>query len=667
VKQLVLKELREHAVPVGGVFSILAALWIIGMPTEGALLGPKIGPQILVAVTASACGATIGYAAFWRERFQGTQNLLLHRGLGRGQVFGAKVIVGLGGVVLCGLGVPLTYAAWNAHAVLQAGRLVEFAVAASAGLSAFGVGVLASQLRRTRVDWLVGVAGTFGAYYAAAGCARLLSWPGSGVVYVCVHVVLGCTCVTLAYRLFFGAADSGVEHSGSQRTALAFLAIPLLVLPAGLCVWLLQNAVGRAAARAYPHVVISNDRGEPTVRVVGTGKRERDGWIWINQIEWGSDRRPQPVVRSPRVPYTVRPRVRRPSLNPFNLPYWSELRIRPASSPLSRSADGAATVRVCRTDGPGVFVLLISPSGRPELIELKKPGGEGFPRIAVQLPAPSGAAPNSFGLLDTEDGTLWLVRPHGGSRITELIEVPNQDRLIKPAMVLRVGDEEDDKLSLYAHGVEGHNAVYEWTSDGLYEIQLGDDLELFTDRLPAQPSIEGTRFTRVKTSYSLEGPSFAVLSDERDPLKPFVEIRNLHTDAVLFSQRLEPMSRKGRVLAETSRALGFLLPPLGAVLTVPNSSNVLVTILDEPLLLREPTSLHIVLAVVLALGCLAVGAWRMRRLNVGMGAKLVWSVLLLLGGVLGLLALFLLHGRAVVQVASPKPRGPAALLFQPTS
>src|SRR5689334_1519279 len=105
MRSLIWKECQENlkwaplpTLVIGGIMAVLAPPSLMD---DGSLL--------IVGVVAAVFGAVLGFLQVYGESRGDKRSLLLHRPLGRSQIFLAKAIVGVG-IYLLALGVPFAWA-----------------------------------------------------------------------------------------------------------------------------------------------------------------------------------------------------------------------------------------------------------------------------------------------------------------------------------------------------------------------------------------------------------------------------------------------------------------------------------------------------------------------------------------------------------------------------
>jgi hypothetical protein len=714
LRSLLWKEFVQVLALVGVAFVVLCWLWF---DYPGAwLVVPSSKPSELVIGSAGFTGLLLGYFQFAAEGWMGKREYLLHRGTQGSRVFLAKAISGLAGATLVSIGPLLLFVLIRRSdsengELIQPARIVESACVAAFVVPAYGVGVLASQIRRhPSIEFIVLAFGIIGAVgVAAAGMSigtETVSW--AIVRFVLVQIGFGALLVAGARRLFLDHIDRDLPLRTGSHAAIGLLAIPLLVAPFLSIVSRIQARQLNSARRS--DIAIVRDTRDDSVLAVARDRRNEyrivDANGTVEEISPllgpnGREGRYESLVSTLMPPRELRFWTGPMSdlwapvetLLGITLPAarWEEV----PSAHYCYVLPGGATGEIpCSTNPPKAYLDLDSGRlhvlgfagyawdsvgkrrvGRETPFQLeptKSPNGNRFSsdtRILHGLPRPQDLASDATSwvvqwrgvpedrmlaaLVDPKDGTCWSIDLDAPKIELAAVELPDHDRFVRfePLFERKFLDTGTTWLPGRDPLIRGEHGTYVWNG-------------------VAFVAFDGSPDFATRSEVDARSPFRAVPTDT-DPLHSRTEVRRTSDDHEVLTAIWEPRNAGERVHARLAESMSLLRAPVMNVIAHfapapadPRPPSVPSVYLD-PLLLgaRRPALLAGSLA--LALVCAGSTALRMRRRGARAVDTGIWTTVVLLFGPIAFVVARMFDPRTVVHLAEqPQAATRSELLIQ---
>lgn len=584
MKTLVKKELTEVLVPAACLFVPLTFLWFTAASTRDVLMQPLQEPAAAVLATAGFGGLLIGYCQFHAERWRKTQGYALHRGTGEGRFFLAKVIAGLCATALLAIGPPLVFALWHrlnspSASILQMQRIVELAWLSAFGISAYALGVLASQLNRAWwKEALFGLVG--GAALAVIATLSTIMTPDDPMPhvtrYISIQVAIGLVLLAVGFRLFVRRGDSDLPLPSLPHAVLAPLGIVLFILPLAIGAASLEELRVLGLRSSYPILL----RERATGRVLAVVPLERGAYAEVDaegRLAPGA-----PTISGSTISWFGRStdddaydelyRPNRGALTGDALLIlsgsqmmalngrWMQMQFTAGASETIAAASEqfiiqgfldphAGVVRAFFTEFPygnrdSVIARpdLVLPRALPMALTLERPEPSGrFSGRAVVIapPMPRDTSPSAYWerpatyralcVADLGDRSLWRIDPLDMRAPVSEVTLPDGDRFVRLEQETFSRRLEPASFSVYYSNatlvVAGERGLYVWN---------GDRFEPFEPAASALTALDAKPSPRAATAYV-------------DPLEPSVEVRGADGSSVLFSYDYAPRGVGARI------------------------------------------------------------------------------------------------------------------------
>lgn len=696
MKSMIQKELVEVSVLVVPAFLIVTAIWLSAFRFESVLLAPQEDPIAAVMAGAGIAGIVLGYLQFSAERWRGKFGYLLHRGGGHRSLFTCKVIVGLLATAAMGLGPPLVFVLKHSlspnGSILQWSRVGELACASSIGAAAFGVGVLASQVRRRLLTdlFLLGVAG--GGLFLLVWATML--WPGP---FVAVHFALGAVLLATSFALLRRGADGDLPLPRGAHLALAAIAPPLLVLPLVAGVVHIEDEVLSELRQSHSAILRERSTGE-IFAVALSGKRwhrlsadgelgaANESWApWAKSgefdlLHWPAQRGWNEGLLQDPVAWSIRGRGFDRGWEPVQSNHWSyggafflrgvavpprDPERRPTLCFLDREVGVLRVFELAvlqgSTDGSErwtkpVALEIQKPAGRgrfsPDTVVLEGPSYRDIEAVRARELSPDVLRRRTACLVDPADGTLWRVDPEDLANPLVEVPLPGGDRFVRLDWLYDrtkaiIGRLEPRLGSFFVLGEKG---VYAWSEHELRAYEIPDDLILASEA-------ETVAEVRVHVV-------------DADPIAPKVEIRDGRGENVLFAHEYAPRAIRPRLLAVAAYGATLLRPPLANVAATMASDGLTSPQAEPPRWFFDPLLAGGRRLGLLGLGLIASAVstgvalpW-LRRRGADATSTVVWASFVALVGPIGLLVAWLFEPREQAQHAASAAPAPALVLVE---
>lgn len=660
MRSLIRKEWGALLPLVGFAFVILCLLMFGSRGSPLTFIVPDDFLAESVLTIAAIAGVVLGYLQFASERWLGKTAYLLHRGTGRSTIFSAKVIAGLGATLILSLG-PLVVFALARRFLSDNGPLVRFdrvvepACAAAFAATAYGLGVLAAQVRRHPIAEIVlANVGICGAVLLAI-CVLDHSPAdvnGALTVFVTSQLGLGAILLALARRMFLDDVDREIAIRRAPLGALALVAVPMVVLPAVAIVASLQGHFLAASRRS--DAILLRDDGDGSIFAV---RRDRRGDYRCLDARGEFDMsapelRPsgQDITYETLYPshdfFPLRrgmefPKARWESVRDNYLRYLlpgGSMHEAVAASPGDLSVFFDRTHHVLRIYGlverwgagqgrevPVQFEPGKPPSGATFSDDTRIVRGLARPRPAMELSqALLGHAPAEDRMhsciVDPADGSHWSLDLKASPPVLVLDALPGGDRFVKlePLYERRPGEPGRRWTVGIDVVVRGEKGAYVWDGAAFRDYEPTSTLALEAD----VASRIGVRVVAMAT----------------DPLVTRVEIRSTSDDHVRFTWDYGPRNPLERISASLAQGLTLLRPPLANVIasaqpaaTEPINFWQPSWFLD-PLLVGGRRSALLASSLVLGLASALWTSRRLRRQGTALPVLAVWTVVVFLAG-----------------------------------
>jgi hypothetical protein len=579
MRALIKKEMVEISWPVAAVFAGLCWAWFYRATFERVLLLPDGDVYAVVVGTAIVVGALLGFLQFSAERWRGTWNFARHRPDGQRNIVIAKALVGVPAMLLLAVGPVLAFGAWQRWtsvnaAVLQYQRLVEYALYGLSGVSAYALGVLASQLRRS--SWFDLSVLALACLWCGIGNSISLgdvhrSVAESATLYLLVQGLLTAAFGWLALRLLSTNHDRDISFTSVQLCVLAWLGVEFFVLPASFLAGTASELLRQGMFEGAPAIVRDKQNGEfalmdtaqldvhhyrreaesarrgPDVDVIyrpGSGARQRDD-------RNGNLFRPSTFDREGDL-----------------APAWEDLHWHADSYEFEGHhfcrraafdhAEGVVRLFWTEHDEPTRQMVQWHTPAPPTLplerVCAKPDGGQLSPATLI---LPLGG--DEWCFADLQDKTLWKLAPSNFSELFFEIYLPQADRLVHVEPLYS-----RDMLRRGNFSAAGGNQVLFVGERGSY-MWSGGRFEPYTDELMLYQGRSKARETLVPFDEAQRLLELRVAEADPDPIAPRIEIRDASDKQVLFAHAYEPTTG-GAKLRSALLYIGALLHmPVGCL------------------------------------------------------------------------------------------------------
>jgi len=671
VKRLIRKEAIEISVLAGPAFVALALFWLATLRFQSVLLAPREEPLILVMLAAGLGGLLFGYLQFSAERWLGRLGYLVHRGGGERGAFAAKVAVGLAATFAVGFGPPLVYALahfWTSPngPIIQWQRVLDFCSVSTIGASAYGIGVLASQLRRKVLTdlFFLAVVGGGVAFLSLAVMHAPAAW--NVAVFVGLQIAFAAIFLATAETLARRGVDADLALPRGVHASVALVATPVLVLALVAGLNGIQSELLSEIRSASPLILLQRSTGD-VFAVVSTGYREwhrlsPDGVIGARVEYAGKDGKEDfAAVRLPWPNFPMQAILQRTAgLRPWweGVGYDHELvaqRWRAGrSTDFESSMDftsgvlrlasfpGEVACFLDRENGLVRVFDIVQPSWRGEDVgerkgterELEKSDGGRFSLATRVFRGGDLEQPVMACLVDPSDESMWYVIQDGRDRRLAPAALPGDDRFVRFEPLVQKEQAELGDPTPWPWPsplVVGEKGTYSWDGVEFRIAEVGPDYVKATD---------AASIARVRPTYA-----------DSDRLEPSIEIRDGAGERVLFAATFAPRTLPQQLLSILAQGVVFLRPPIANLLSAVGTTDALearAVLLDPTIAGGRRIGLVIVDVALAALCALTAVRWLGRRGAGAVGIGL-WGGLVLLLGPLALLALWLFEPRAVAR------------------
>jgi hypothetical protein len=713
MRSLLWKESVQVLALVGLAFVVLCWLWF-DYPGLG-LVMPNPKSSELVIGSAGFTGLLLGYFQFAVEGWMGKSEYLLHRGIPGSRVFLAKAISGLAGTALVSIGPLLLFAVVRRldlenGTLIQPARIVESACVGAFAVPAYGVGALASQVRRHSVLELVVLAfGILGAVGVANAGMSLGPETVSGALtrFVLVQIGFGALLVWGARRLFLEGVDRDLPLRAKSHAVIGLLAIPLLVAPFLSIVSRMQVKWLRAARRS--DVTILRDTQDDSVFAVARDRRNEFRILDANgRLDEtspllgpnGLEGRYESLV-SPQLPLNGLVFWSGPLSDlwtpvetllgvPLPEARWDEV---PSAHFVYVLPGGATGEMSCSTNPPKAYLdrdsgllrvlgfagFAWDPVGKrrvgretPFQLELtKSPSGDRFSsntRILHGLPRPQGLPSDAHwvvqwrgaredrmlaALVDPVDGTCWSIDLDAPKIELTAVELPDHDRFVRfePLFERKFLDPGRKWLPSRDPLIRGEHGTYVWT--GVTFV-----------------AFEGSADVATREEVDARSP-FRVVTTDTDLFHSRTEVRRTSDDREVIAAVWGPRNFGERVCARLAESMSLLRAPVMNVVAhfAPPPADPrppsLPSVYLDPLLLGARRPVLLMGSLALALACAGGTALRMRRRGARAFDTATWTTVVLLFGPIAFFVARMFEPRTGTRLAEePQAATRSELLIQ---
>jgi hypothetical protein len=492
------------------------------------------------------------------------------------------------------------------------------------------------------------------------------------LAWVSLDVLVAFAVLWLARSLLLGGRDRDLQLRDRQLVGVAAIAFFILLPIASFLLGTAESSALQAVVAEKPAILRDPRTGEVYAAVeTESGWRRRDAGASGEEItrEWSESFRIGPVVQD-LVHYsgssTVRgadrarefmeqvTRCRSLSDQPPSAPssYAPRLASVRAEGEPAPAADEHWTVQ-CEfgaDDGALHFDVSRAALGLPPLQFTAVRPGRGFSSQAGFL----GYQPHSPLVFDRADGTLWRIRlSEIGAQVVP-IEPPGGDRV---SLLAPLFQREPAKLGQYVQhfSMSGESSTtYLFVGGKGTYVLLDGKLVSFDEESRPKDAVTGEEAAALAR--------FAVVSNWPDAFTEEIRVEELPSRNVVLELRAEPSTRAARMGAALYSAMTFLRAPasvLGERIDV-LTTNVGLSFAPSPkelgLFAHGGHPLLFALLMLSASLQLFLG-WRwLAREGVGIPTRVVYVVLIFVGGVVALLLTRLLLPRRVRSIASLERR-----------
>jgi hypothetical protein len=660
MRSLIWKEVRQQLGWLFVALALAAWLWfraasvwdqLVRAPNETALWSLAI--PLLYAFA-------LAQLQFGRDGDSRHFGLLVHRRSGARGYFASKLVVGLAALATV---VVLPVAIWALAMSLSDPdallirwvRVPQVGLLCVPALLVYALGVLSTQLRRgALMRWGVAIVGLLGAFLVAWPLTMVLGMGRAWVyAWVGVDLLLAAAVLWLARSLLLAGRDRDLALRDRQLAGVAVVAF-LFLLPLASFVLGTAGAAALAVIVEEKPAVLVDPRTDELVVALRTedGWRRRDARAGEAEItkKWDDQFCLDEEHVLDLVHYAGSPVVEGADEAREALKHWSACRQLSDPAPRRQYGEGAMVVAV-RAEGearrkPGerwtVQFELDEEDGTVHVDASR--AVDGLPPLCVRVPRPGGRFSSQAGflefshaplVLDRTDGTVWRIELREDGALAEPLALPGDDRVEKLEPLFQRKQARLGRFELQCFSSEEFSSGYLFVGRAGSYALLDGQLVRFSESVRPKDSVtyeEALRLAR-----------FATTSSWPDAFTEELRVERLADHQTVFETSSGPSTRAARMAAAGYAALAFLRAPGGVLKELLWGRKLTMGRMNAPfpkeMQLFERGGHALLFALLMLSGAFQLFlGWRwLARAGAGLLARIVYMLLILVGGVAALL------------------------------
>lgn len=668
MKSLIWKEARQQLVWFLVALAFATLIWFRVGNVWDQLVRPVNETMLLSLAVPLLYAFTLAQLQFGRDDDTRHFGLLVHRAQGARGYFASKVIVGV--AALAGL-IVLPVSIWavaqgltDADALLIHWSRVPAAwLVCLPSVVVYAIGVVSTQLRRGAfLRWGCAICGIFGSFLIAGPLGMVVTpGPAWRFVWVVVALLLAAAVLWLARSLLLGGRDRDLPLRDRHLAGIALVAFLVLLPFASFVIGTNESSALGVIVEGKPAVLI-----DPQSNALVVATWTEDGWKdldggerftkeWSDQFETrdgrhfdlvhysgsstvrGSAHARDYVAQVSECRSMSDPAPRAPSS------YAPQLASARAQGQPEPAEDEGWTVQ-CEfdaDDGTVHFDVSRAAQGLPPMQFAVARPGRGFSPEAGFL----SYQPHSPLVLDRADGTLWRVRLRENGALAVPLELPGGDRVVSLEPLFRAGPATLGQFEQHFSSHGETNTSYLFVGgQGSYVLLDGRFVPFGADSRPKDTvtSEEASALAR-----------YSVVSTWPDAFTEEIRVEQLPDRKTLLELSARLGTRAERRCAAIFSALQFLRPPGGVVEERFAGRTAMAGWISAPFPKERSLFAHgghpLLFALLMLSGSFQLFlGWRwLARGGVGIPTRVVYMLLILVGGVAALVLTRLLLPRHV--------------------